>query len=75
MDKKQVIRKLVDWGKGKEDIRALILTSSLTNPQTETDEFTDYDVIVVAKDIKPYLKDESWLGEFGKVLALYREPE
>ncbi|OGN98582.1 MAG: hypothetical protein A2Y89_05655 [Chloroflexi bacterium RBG_13_51_18] len=73
-EEQDVINKLVKWAKRKADIRALLLTSSRTNPQSVIDEFTDYDVIVVVKEIKPYLDDESWLGEFGKILVLYRDP-
>src|SRR4030042_2288308 len=73
-EEQDVINKLVKWAKRKADIRALLLTSSRTNPQSVIDEFTDYDVIVVVKEIKQYLDDEAWLGEFGKILVLYRDP-
>src|SRR4030042_467966 len=73
-EEQDVISKLIEWANGKPDIRALLLTSSRTNPQSMVDEFTDYDVIVVVKDIKPYLDDESWLDDFGKVVVLYRDP-
>jgi aminoglycoside 6-adenylyltransferase len=72
-NEEEVIDKLIEWAESRKDIRALLLTSSRTNPGSVIDEFTDYDVIVVAKDIKPYLND-SWLGDFGKVLAVYHDP-
>lgn len=73
-DEKDVINKLITWAKRKPDIRALLLTSSRTNPESEIDEFSDYDIIFIAKDIKPYREDESWLNEYGKVLGVYRDP-
>jgi len=69
-----VIDKLTAWAKAKPDIRAVILTSSRAKPNATLDEFSDYDVIFVAEDIKPYLQDESWLDEFGRVLVVYRDP-
>lgn len=69
----EVIDMIKDWADSRPDIRAVLLTSSRTNPQSTLDAFSDYDVILVAEDVQPYLKDESWLGDFGKVLVVYRE--
>jgi aminoglycoside 6-adenylyltransferase len=74
MNEQSVIDKLTAWANRRPDIRAALLTSSRTNAQSDTDVFSDYDVIFVAEDIKPYLDDESWLGDFGEVLVLYRDP-
>src|SRR5690242_5484247 len=72
--KDKTLRKLTDWGGQQEQIRALILTSSRSNPSAPVDVFSDYDVIVVVKDIQPFFQDKSWLEEFGKVLVVYRDP-
>jgi aminoglycoside 6-adenylyltransferase len=73
-DEKAVIGKLLEWAESKPDIRVVILTSSRAKPNAELDEFSDYDVIFVAEDIKPYREDESWLEEYGRVLVVYRDP-
>jgi aminoglycoside 6-adenylyltransferase len=73
-DEKAVIKKITEWAESKPDIRAVLLTSSRANPNEKLDEFSDYDVIFVAEDIKPYIEDESWLEEYGKVLVIYRDP-
>jgi aminoglycoside 6-adenylyltransferase len=73
-DEQSVINKLIVWADSKPDIRAVLLTSSRANPNAKLDAFSDYDVIVTVKDIKPYLDDESWLEDFGKVLMVYRDP-
>jgi aminoglycoside 6-adenylyltransferase len=70
----EVISQITDWAERRPDIRAVLLTSSRTRPDADPDEFSDYDVILVAEDIKPYLEDEVWLADFGKVLALYHDP-
>ncbi|MBN1161517.1 MAG: aminoglycoside 6-adenylyltransferase [Dehalococcoidales bacterium] len=72
-DEKAVISSILSWAESKPDIRAVILTSSRAKPDEKLDEFSDYDVIITAKDIKPYL-DDKWLGDFGKVLVVYRDP-
>jgi aminoglycoside 6-adenylyltransferase len=68
------IDKLTAWANRKKDIRAVILTSSRARPNSTVDEFSDYDVILAVEDIQPYLDDESWLEDFGKVLVVYRDP-
>src|SRR4030043_401621 len=73
-DGQDAVDRLIEWANRKPDIRAVLLTSSRANPNETLDEFSDYDVIFVAEDIKRYLDDESWLEDFGKVLVLYRDP-
>lgn len=74
LEKDPVIRQLAAWGKKREEIRALILTSSMVVPGAPVDALSDYDVIVVVRDIHPFLEDDSWLEEFGPVLVVYRDP-
>jgi aminoglycoside 6-adenylyltransferase len=69
----EVLSKLTKWGEVREDVRAMILTSSRANPDSHLDIFSDYDIILVVKDVHPYLSD-SWLEDFGKVLVVYHDP-
>lgn len=55
-------------------MRALILTSSRAIPGAPVDAFSDYDVILVVTEIRPFLEDKSWLGDFGAVLVVYHDP-
>src|SRR4030042_921394 len=73
-DGQDAVDRLIEWANRKPDIRAVLLTSSRANPNETLDEFSDYDIILVVKDIQPYLEDESWLEDFGKVLVLYHDP-
>jgi len=68
-----VIQKLIAWGEARENVRAVILTSTRAAAGRPTDEFSDYDVIYVVRDIRPCL-DDGWLGDFGELLGLYRDP-
>jgi aminoglycoside 6-adenylyltransferase len=38
------------------------------------DVLSDYDLILSLRDIHPYFEDRAWLGDFGPVLAVYRDP-
>lgn len=70
----KIIQSLIEWCQGRKDVRALLLTSSRTNPQAPVDLFSDYDVILAVTDIQPYFQDRSWMEAFGRVLVLYRDP-
>ena len=71
---RNVVNSLVQWAESKVDIRAMLLTSSRTNSSTTVDRFSDYDVILAVTSIKPFLENEAWLEDFGKVLVVYRDP-
>lgn len=70
----RMINHIVEWGTRLDSIRTLILTSSRATPLGTVDIFSDFDVIIVATDIKPFYETRDWLEEFGTVLALYRDP-
>src|SRR3989337_2899082 len=70
----EILRRIVQWGERREEVRAAILTSSRANPEARFDRFSDYDVILAVTDIRPYFEDEAWLNEFGLVLVVYRDP-
>jgi aminoglycoside 6-adenylyltransferase len=69
-----IIQRLVQWGQQQPLVRAMLLTSSRTNPAAPVDVLSDYDLIVVVTDIQLYLADESWLEAFGDPLVVYRDP-
>lgn len=70
----KVIEQLVRWGEQERLVRAMILTSSRAIPHAHTDVFSDYDVILALTDVEPLFADRTWLGVFGPVLAVYRDP-
>jgi len=69
-----VVERLIRWAESRADVRALILTSTRANPEADVDAFSDYDVIVVVTDVRPYYDDRNWLEAFGRVLVRYRDP-
>jgi aminoglycoside 6-adenylyltransferase len=69
-----VIRRLIQWAGNRDDIRAMLLTSSRTNPDASLDVFSDYDVILVVTDIRPYFEDKSYLSDYGPVLVVFKNP-
>jgi aminoglycoside 6-adenylyltransferase len=70
----KIIQQIVHWAEREPLVCAVILTSSRAIPHAHTDAFSDYDVILVLREIKSFYEDRGWLETFGSVLALYRDP-
>ena len=69
-----VIGKLVQWAEEQDTIRAMLLTSIRAIPNASVDIFSDYDVVLIVEDIRPFYEERSWLAEFGEVLVVYWDP-
>jgi aminoglycoside 6-adenylyltransferase len=69
-----IIQNLIAWVERRDSIRAVLLASTRTIPGAPLDPFSDYDVILAVTDVRPYFEDRAWLGAFGPVLAVYRDP-
>ena len=50
------------------------MNGSRANGECVTDEYSDYDIQYLVRDIRPYIRDMSWIGHFGDVLIL-QEPD
>lgn len=69
-----VVRRLVGWADRQAAVRAMLLTSTRAIPHAAVDAFSDYDVILVMRDIQPYVANRDWLDDFGEVLVAYWDP-
>ena len=63
-----VLNHIIQWGEQQDSIRAMLLTSTRAVPNAPMDEYSDYDVVLIVKDIHPFFEDRSWLEEFGEVV-------
>jgi len=70
----QALERFAAWGNARDDVRAMIITSSWAVPNARIDVFTDYDLILIVDDIHPYYEQRGWLSDFGTVLTMYRDP-
>ena len=57
-----------------EGILAVYYGGSRANPNVTPDIYQDFDVVFVVKEIAPYIKDHSFIEQFGEVLLL-QEPD
>ncbi|MCI0395286.1 MAG: aminoglycoside 6-adenylyltransferase [Chloroflexi bacterium] len=73
-DSNEVIGRLVAWGEEQGPVRAMLLTSTRAIPGGPVDALSDYDVVLVVTDIRPFFEDRGWLEDFGRVLVVYWDP-
>ena len=69
-----ITHRLIQWAAEREAVRAMLLTSSRTNPSAPVDLFSDYDVVMVVTDIRPFYENRAYLHDFGPVLVVYHDP-
>jgi aminoglycoside 6-adenylyltransferase len=67
----EILSQLHDWAVENDHIRAMLLTSSRTNPHAFTDLFSDYDVELFVTDLQPFLRNDAWLETFGSILVCW----
>lgn len=53
-----------------ERIRAVGMNGSRTNPNVPKDQFQDYDIVYVVKDMDSFIQDPSWIDLFGKRIVM-----
>ena len=65
---------IIQWAESRNEIRAVLLTSTRAVPGAHVDALSDYDVILVVQSIQPFVEDRTWINDFGDVLVVYWDP-
>lgn len=73
MNRDAVIDELIAWGETQADIRVMILTSTRATG-APTDRYSDYDVILVTRDVAARYRQRDWLRTFGDVVIDWWDP-
>ena len=68
-----IIDKFLAWAQGEENIRAAMVLGSRARADTPADEFSDLDLLVFARDIRPYVDSAGWVRRFGIVWLTFME--
>jgi aminoglycoside 6-adenylyltransferase len=69
-----IVQDFVRWGEEHDPVRSMLLTGSRANPNAAVDAWSDYDLLLVVEDIRPFAVDRGWLEGFGHVLVAYWDP-
>ena len=71
-----IIQKFIEFGERTGAVRAMVLTSSLCNPNAPADILSDFDIEIYFEDPTPFAGDDSWIEGmgFGPLMALWHWP-
>lgn len=73
--REEKLRSIISWSENNEDVRAVLLTSSLVNPLAPIDEFSDLDIELIFENNSKYISDKNWMHHFGNPIAMIEEDE
>ena len=73
-DEAAVLERIVRWAAGHPLIRAVILESSRAVAQAPLDRFSDYDILLVVSDARPFAENNDWQRFFGEPLVRFGDP-
>ncbi len=69
----EVVARLAQWANEQALIRTLLLTSSRASPNAPVDRLSDYDVVAVVADLRPFTASEAWVRAYGSPLVVFRD--
>ncbi len=73
-DEAAVLERVVWWAESHPLIRAVILESSRAVEQAPLDRFSDYDILLVVSDTRPFAENNDWQRFFGEPLVRFGDP-
>ena len=59
--------RVIVWAEAQEFVRAVVVTGSLARDDGSVDAWSDLDAQIIAVDIAPFIRDDSWLDSLGEV--------
>jgi aminoglycoside 6-adenylyltransferase len=62
----EIVARLTGWAAADANVRRLLLVGSRA-AATSPDDLADFDVQVYARSIEPYVGDQSWLTQIGRI--------
>lgn len=68
-----VFNKVKQWTVKKEDILALGIVGSRSDKNSISDEYSDYDLLLVTNNVDKYLNNESWISEVNEYWYSFTE--
>ena len=66
-DKDALLARIVDWARTDANVLALVMTGSRARGDGRVDEFSDFDLEIIAERPEALIRDDAWLRGFGHV--------
>ncbi len=69
-NEQEMLALILDYAQADENIRAVVMNGSRVNPHAPRDPFQDYDVVYLARDPAPLIRNPALARYFGEMLIL-----
>lgn len=66
----QMFKLIIDTAKNDSRVLAVGMNGSRTNKNAPKDLFQDYDIVYIVDSVESFLKDQTWIDQFGKRLIM-----
>ncbi|HUY75480.1 MAG TPA: aminoglycoside 6-adenylyltransferase [Ktedonobacterales bacterium] len=66
-----VLGRVLTWATNHPLIRAVVLESSRASEQPILDRFSDYDILLIVSDVRPFADDDTWQQYFAEPLVRF----
>lgn len=66
---KEMYSLILGFAEKEDNIRAVILNGSRTNPNVKKDKYQDFDIVYLCREPEKYIKDKTWFDIFGERLV------
>ncbi|MBS7528495.1 aminoglycoside 6-adenylyltransferase [Fusibacter paucivorans] len=69
MTENKIFTRFIDWAERIDNIRMVVLTSTMADAKAQTDFLSDYDVELYVHSLVPFLKNDKWFEALGDVMV------
>lgn len=69
-----IMEKMLSYAKESEMVQAMILFGSRARAVNAADQYSDYDIIFLVKDVDYFLNTDQWLNQIDKYYISFQEP-
>lgn len=63
--------RLIAWAEQRDSIRAMLLTSTRAVPGAPVDALSDYDIILIVSDARPFAEQRDWIADLGRPMVVF----
>lgn len=67
------LKKLIEFARKSDNIRALVLQGSVVNHKAPIDIFSDLDPLFYCRDVFEFVNDFEWKNTFGEVISYFHD--
>jgi len=73
LSENEMLDLILNFARLDDRIRLVLMNGSRVDPDATHDQFSDFDIVFYVRDIKSFIRDESWIEtHFGTILILQK---